>query len=212
MLSSIPESEALVKTFQILKALEYLHNNRIVHRDLKLDNILLESNSDPFTRLILTDFGIAKSVSSTKRRMFTTVGTPEYCAPEVGFEHTKIPEHLKTGILGASSSRSRKGYDFKCDIWSLGVIVHIMLTSISPFYGDGNEINIIRNVKSGRLNLSSNHWKAVSPAARGFVQNLLRVDIGQRFSVDDCFRHEWVRRHRADMEKIYSKIVQKSSL
>lgn len=119
-MSSVPEAEALLIVFQILKALEYLHSNNITHRDLKLDNILRVSQH-PGSRILLIDFGISKYyVRDRSRRMTTVAGTPEYAAPEIGFAASNT-------FAGAAK---RSGYDMKCDLWSLGVILHILLSGI----------------------------------------------------------------------------------
>ena len=65
---------------QLLLALDYLHDQNIVHRDLKPDNILMTSLDDG-GRVILTDFGCARYINPAVQRMFTVVGTAEYCAP-----------------------------------------------------------------------------------------------------------------------------------
>lgn len=192
-----------------MNALQYLHHNNVAHRDLKLDNILLET-SKPFTRIFLADFGIAKSISSTKKRMFTTVGTPEYCAPEVGFEFTKIPKHLKTGIFG--DNYHKKGYDFKCDIWSLGIIIHIMLSGISPFYSDGSEISIIQSAKFGKLNFNIKQWFKISDEAKEFITKILQVDIRKRLNSDECLKEDWIKSHQKDLSKIYDKILNQSDI
>jgi meiosis-specific serine/threonine-protein kinase MEK1 len=144
--------------------------------------------------------------------MFTTLGTPEYCAPEVGFEFAKIPAHLKSGIVGTYENDSRKGYDFKCDIWSLGIIAHIMLSGISPFYGDGSEVNIIKSAKRGILNFKARQWNSISKDAINFVQNVLKVEINGRFSVDDCLAHIWIKRHFKDLTMIHHKILKNSNI
>ena len=209
-LTSIPETEALLIVYQILNALNYLHNHGVVHRDLKLDNILLMS-PEPCTRVVLADFGIAKRLQSITGRMHTVVGTPEYCAPEVGFkaDRLKYQEFSKA----ATFSQGQQGYDKKCDLWSLGVVTHIMLTGISPFFGDGSEKSIIENSKRGILDFSPGQWSNISTAGRNFVSGLLQVEVNKRLDTDEAFAHQWIRCHSDLLTKIYTKkiLLQKDS-
>ncbi len=95
---------------QILWTLIYLHKKSIVHRDLKPENMLFELNSD---MIKIIDFGIA--VKRKKNEVLTVrVGTPYYIAPEV----------------------LCKSYGEKCDIWSAGVILFMMILGYPPFRGD----------------------------------------------------------------------------
>lgn len=192
-LCPLPEFEALVISFQIMNALHYLHENNVCHRDLKLDNILLEAPK-PFSRVVLADFGIAKlinvsTVNASSKRMFTIVGTVEYSAPEIGFSH------------------GPDGYDLKCDIWSMGIIIHIMLSGISPFFKDGQHRNIIESAKSGLLNFATREWHNISQHAQSFVQSLLYVDINKRSDINDCFDHSWIKSHQAELSLVYKKIL-----
>lgn len=200
-LTPISETETLLIVYQILKALNYLHLNGIVHRDLKLDNILLCSPETIYPKIVLADFGIAKTLctNSKSTRMFTIVGTPEYCAPEVGF---------KSSFIQTSSNLSESnGYDKKCDIWSLGVITHIMLTGISPFYGDGTEMSIVQNTRSGKLNFSAKQWETISSNAKDFVRGLLKVDVTHRMDSGESLNHSWLAKHKDKLELIYFKKI-----
>ena len=203
-LTSIPETEALLIVYQILNALNYLHNHGVVHRDLKLDNILLMS-PEPCTRVVLADFGIAKRLQSITGRMHTVVGTPEYCAPEVGFKANRL-KYLEFS-KAATFSQEQQGYDKKCDLWSLGVVTHIMLTGISPFFGDGSEKSIIENSKRGILDFSPGQWLNISTAGRDFVSELLQVEVNKRLDTDGAFAHQWIKCHSDLLTKIYNRRI-----
>ncbi|KAK9458955.1 kinase-like domain-containing protein [Lipomyces oligophaga] len=202
-LSSISEAEALVVTFQLLQALLYLHENNIVHRDLKLDNILRVAKS-PESRVVLADFGISKYTKG-KPRMTTVVGTPEFCAPEVGF--------------GSSKKTGNPGYDHKCDSWSLGVIIHIMLSGktgagiidstltgkgISPFW-DCTEDSTAMAIKAERcqVNMSEEIWSIVSWPAKDLIHKLLCTNVERRYSISDCFEHPWIKSEYSLLSAIY---------
>ena len=107
------ELQISVIIFQILKGLSYIHSHNIIHRDIKLENImisdieniLINGKIEQFYWIKIIDFGIAKFTSSNKKEKGMT-GTLYYMAPEV----------------------IKQNYDYKCDIWSVGVILYILLT------------------------------------------------------------------------------------
>lgn len=195
-LRAIPETEAIIISFQLLKALDYLHQQGIVHRDLKLDNVLLVAPM-PGTRIVLCDFGIAKMLPKPHRRTNTIVGTVEYAAPEIF-----------SPIFPGQISGDDMGYDSKCDIWSLGVMVHLMLSGISPFYAD-NDLNIIQSAAKGTLHFDRPQWTKVGNMAKSFVKRALNPRVSERLNVKQCFDHPWFARNIDELNKIYEKIIEK---
>ena len=111
------EKDAAKIIKQILEAVAYLHDRDIVHRDLKPENVLLESkqNSEILERSVkIIDFGFAAFYDSSNP-FVKAFGSPYYAAPEV---------------------YDNKGYDQKCDIWSIGIIMYILLIGEPPFNGN----------------------------------------------------------------------------
>lgn len=105
---SLSESIAAKIIKQVLQAINYCHTKKIVHRDLKPENLMLESDDQWNIKVI--DFGLSRTFSSDKK-LCQRLGTPYYIAPEV----------------------LKKKYDEKCDIWSIGVILHVLLCGAPPF-------------------------------------------------------------------------------
>ncbi|OQR91886.1 calcium/calmodulin-dependent protein kinase [Achlya hypogyna] len=156
-------SEAIAQHYvrDILTALNYLHEKGIVHRDLKPENLLLTSKHAGRAHVKLADFSMAAIV--TNKRLAARDGlTWAYCAPEL-FDENATP-----------------AYDGKCDMWSLGVILYIILSAVHPFDPDG------RNSKEWDV------WHDISPEAKDLVTKLLAKDPSQRVSASDALNHPWL--------------------
>lgn len=119
------ENSAAFIIYQILSAVLYCHSNNIVHRDIKAENILIESIElvtdangieVEHYHIRLSDFSSARSFNKSKK-LTKKVGTPYYIAPEV----------------------LKRNYNEKCDVWSIGVLLFILLCGKPPFYGDGDK-------------------------------------------------------------------------
>lgn len=147
--------------------MNYCHKNHIVHRDLKPENILLEQNKD-FDQLKIIDFGTSLVYDSAKS-LDEKLGTPYYIAPEV----------------------LNKKYNEKCDIWSCGVILFILLSGQPPFNGQSDQ-EIMKKVRAGKFSFSDPAWQNVSDKAKDLITKLLTYDIDARPSAELALQHPWI--------------------
>ncbi|KAL3097082.1 hypothetical protein niasHS_002798 [Heterodera schachtii] len=153
---------------QILSALHYLHYRGIAHCDLKPENVLLSDFHSNFPQTKLCDFGYARFIGETQFRK-TIVGTPAYLAPEV----------LK-----------KKGYNKSLDMWSVGVIIYVTLSGTFPF--NENE-EIAEQIQNAEFMFPAAPWQNISADAVDLIQRLLRVQIEERLTIDECIGHRWLK-------------------
>ena len=146
------EDEAAVQMKALLSAIVYCHNHNICHRDLKPENLLYEHKGEG-ANLKVIDWGTSRQYNPNPDKKFNMTakfGTPYYIAPEV--------------LKGS--------YNEKCDIWSLGVILYIMLCGYPPFNG-GDDTQIIEAVESGRYNFPEDEWEHISDQAKDLISKCL---------------------------------------
>lgn len=120
--SQYTENEAAQVIKQLTNAIAYCHANKIAHRDIKPENILIDEATGSIK---LIDFGTSMHYTEDSPKMVEQYGTPYYIAPEV--------------LKGS--------YNQKCDMWSVGVIMYILLSGEPPFHG--TDIEIMNKVKKG---------------------------------------------------------------
>ena len=180
------ENQLAVLFYQLFSGLCYLHANNIVHRDLKLENILIseierdkETNKNLFWIKII-DFGTAKIFEKNKSEK-AVVGSSYYIAPEVLQKH----------------------YNEKCDTWSAGVILYMLIVGRAPFDGKDDD-EIIENISKGEFN--SKHRKLVSASneVQDLVKKLLEVDPVLRLSAAQALKHPWFTKFKA--KSLYNNI------
>lgn len=152
---------------QILSAIAYCHANQIVHRDLKPENLLLEKDS-PDSLLKIIDFGTSK-IYDTKSKMTQKYGTAYYIAPEV----------------------LKRDYNEKCDVWSCGVILYILLSGRPPFYGR-NDREILEKVQKGVYSMEDQEWARISPSAKTLISKMLQFKVADRISAEEALTDEWI--------------------
>lgn len=163
------EKEAAVCVADICKALVYCHDRNIVHRDLKPENIMY-ANMKPDSPVKVVDFGLSTTAAHGAATMKTACGTPEYVAPEV---------------------ISKKPYTNKCDMWSVGVIMYILLCGYPPF-GEENSKVLYRKIRNADIEFPPEDWNAISKEARALVNSLIVVDISKRLSAKQVLQHPWM--------------------
>ncbi|KAF8821295.1 calcium-dependent protein kinase CDPK3 [Cardiosporidium cionae] len=153
---------------QVLSGITYMHRNKIVHRDLKPENLLLESKAkDANIRII--DFGLSTHFEASKK-MKDKIGTAYYIAPEV----------------------LRGTYDEKCDVWSIGVILYILLSGCPPFNGE-NEYDILKKVERGKFSFDLPQWKKISEPAKDLISKMLTYIPSMRISTKAALEHQWLK-------------------
>ena len=173
------EYQLSVLFYQVFSGLYYLHSKNIVHRDLKLENILIsEMEPDKKTNkkyfwIKIIDFGTAKIFEKNKNEK-TVIGSSYYIAPEV----------------------LQKNYNEKCDTWSAGVILYMLIVGRAPFDGK-NDDEIIDNIKKGKFNDKHKKLLNASSEVQDLVKNLLKVNVKKRFSASDALKHPWFKKFNA---------------
>ena len=163
---NLSEASAAFFFRQILNAVYYCHSKGIVHRDLKPENLLLVSkDKDSLVKII--DFGTSAFIDSGKM-ISGKIGTAYYMAPEV----------------------LRGEYNEKCDIWSCGVILFILLSGKPPFNGNSDK-EIISNIEKGKLKFKSQIWSSISSEAKSLISKMLEPDQSQRLSASEVLSDVW---------------------
>lgn len=161
---------------QLISGVHYLHRKKIVHRDLKLENLLLDKHRN----VIITDFGFANRFEHRQDDlMATSCGSPCYAAPELV---------VSDGLYVGSA----------VDIWSCGVILYAMLSGYLPFDDDpenpdGDNINLLYKYI---LNTPLTFPDWVSPAARDLMSRMLIPDPEHRFTLEQVMNHQWLEPYR----------------
>ena len=157
----LSENESLKFFHQLINALFYLHSQNIAHRDIKIDNLLLDSNNN----LKLIDFGLSTKYKDNEL-LNQPCGTIVYAAPEV------LDYKDYHGMLA--------------DVWSCGIVLYGMLSGFLPFGDSDDEINK-KMVLEGKIKMPN----FFSEGAKNLLKHMLEVNPLTRFTLDDIMEHSW---------------------
>uniref|UniRef100_F1KRA1 Death-associated protein kinase dapk-1 n=1 Tax=Ascaris suum TaxID=6253 RepID=F1KRA1_ASCSU len=164
----LDEAEAAAFIKQILLGIRHLHQQHIVHLDIKPENVMLRRRGEP--RIKLIDFGLSRRIlpGTIVKDM---IGTPEFVAPEV----------INYEPLSPAT-----------DMWALGVVTYILLSGGSPFLGETREKTFV-NISAVNYHFSERYFEHTSMHAKDFIARLFVRDARKRATVDECLRHPWIR-------------------
>lgn len=167
---------------QVVSGLNFLHSKKIIHRDLKLDNILVTFNSENDKNSLnmmkavakIIDFGFATTLKSSKANLtYTVLGTPTYMDPQL--------------LKNMEERTQNTGYDEKADIWSLGTLCYEMLVGHVAFSGTSMH-DLCQKVKQGTYALPTN----ISEEVFSFINGMLQKDPNKRLSTHDLLKHNFL--------------------
>ncbi|KAI1133865.1 hypothetical protein F5Y05DRAFT_254282 [Hypoxylon sp. FL0543] len=189
-----PISEPYVKIMaeQLLDALGYLHKNKITHRDVKPDNILIKS-TDPLV-VKLTDFGLSKMIDTEQTFLKTFCGTLLYCAPEVYSEYSSYDDNGRRTQRYGHRQVDRERYDHAVDIWSLGGVLFYALTGRPPFpvKNGVTYTELLDHIIKTPVNVFPLSRYGVSPDAIHFLLRMIHVRPETRASISELQAHPWL--------------------
>ena len=180
-----PFSEKIVQYLmkQIVPVLEFLHTNKIIHRNLKLDNILVNFNSNEDKKTLnmmnatvkITDFLFSTILHKSKANLtYSILGTPANMEPQILYNLVTNTPNIK-------------GYDEKADIWSLGTVCYEMLVGHKAFSGKSMD-ELFQKVKQGKYTLPSH----LSEEVVSFINGMLQKDTNIRLSAKELKNHDFL--------------------
>lgn len=191
------EREASQIIRDLASALQFLHVKGIAHRDLKPENILCVY-PDKLSPVKICDFDLSSGIKFNSN-LASPLSTPQLLTP-VGSAEFMAPEVVEA-FIGESNS-----YDKRCDLWSLGVIMYILLCGYPPFYGScGSDCGwergencqacqelLFTSIQEGCYDFPEREWADISEEAKDLIRSLLVKEASRRLSAECVLTHPWM--------------------
>ena len=181
----VSEKTAKLLYKQIILGIKYMHEQNIVHRDIKLENILIDLNNN----IKICDFGIGRVLSSPEQLLFDQCGTPMYIAPE---------------ILLCTKEKGYKG--FPVDIWSSGIVLYILITGTLPFSFKNSSSSINESGESkiedenntnelqyAIINNEPKEIENISEEGKDLLRKILEKNPKKRITCEEILDHPWLK-------------------
>jgi serine/threonine protein kinase len=175
----LKEERAAEIIHKLCTTVYFLHQYGIVHRDLKPENILMTDDTDS-ADIRLVDFGLGK-----------IIGPGETCTEPFGTFSYVAPEVLQ-----------EKPYNFKVDLFAIGIITYLLVAGFLPFDHETSEKEIARQTVYEPTPFPSSIWKNISIEAKMFVDNLLDKDPEKRMNIQEVLQHKWLQKFNKEEEKV----------
>ena len=199
---AFPEEIVQYLMKQIVSALKYLHNKTILHRDIKLDNILVHFENEEDRRnknmlkakVKMIDFGFARYLKK-EELAYSTLGSPINMDPGILRKLNKM------------AHSNEYGYDEKADIWSLGTICYEMLIGKCTFDAESMK-ELVRKVEKGDYFIPS----FLSEEAVSFLNGMLQYDFKKRLTAEQLYRHKFINKKYKDLNKIDLRELKKKNI
>lgn len=179
---------------QVAAGLEYLYGRNIVHRDLKIENVILSAD---FSRVMLIDFGLAAIIRDRAvPQRFTACGTPGYAAPV----------NLYPVVVKRSTFFDATGDELhSADLFSLGVILFMLLSNTKPMQGKRFG-DMYKEMQAG-LKCQGPKWTAISDGGKQVVEGLLAFKTSQRWTAQDVISNTWVKDKAPQFQRIADELL-----
>ena len=194
---------------QIVNGLQYLHNSKILHRDIKSDNILVHFKSKEDLQNLnllnadikIIDFGFARYLEDDSLAQ-SVLGSPLYMAPQILRKLKKL------------DNNNSFGYDQKADIWSLGTVCYEMLIGTPPFYAE-NYDDLLEGIQKGNYSIPNN--LKLSKEAVSFLNGMIQYNPQSRLDINALANHDFLVKdiksfHFIDIKKAEEKFMNKNEI